>query len=325
MGSGPRPAEDRLKRWLLLGGQLALTVLVTWFIMDRVGLSFSHIRQLDPAQWRPDAALLAGSCILLLLGYSVSAALWGRIVVDLGGPPIPLLDSIRMFMVANLGRYLPGKLWQIAGLAMLSRSRGVPASTSTGAAILGQGIALVAATLVGVGALVWGPIEIRRWGLPGAGVVAAAAAVGLLPPVFGRVSALWFRIARQEAPPTLGSVHAVRWLGLYVANWALYAFSFWLLAASFGYCGGVVPVGSAFAAAYVLGYLMIFAPAGVGVREGFLVAFLTPLFGAGPSAALALIARVWTTVVELIPAAAFWLWRLTRGGDSVNGGASAGD
>jgi glycosyltransferase 2 family protein len=322
VGALPGPAEGRLKRFLLLAGQLALTALVTWFIMDRVGLSFGELRGLE---WRPDLSLVAASCLLLMLGYFVSAGLWGRIVVDLGGPAIPLLDSIRMFMVANLGRYLPGKLWQIAGLAVMARKRGVPASTATAAAVLGQGITVVAATLVGLGALVGGPPEIRRWGLPGAAVVVVATAVGLVPAVFGRASALWFRLAKQEAPPTLGSVHALRWLGMYVANWALYAFSFWLLAASFGYRGGVVPVGSAFAAAYVLGYIMIFAPAGVGVREGFLVAFLTPFFGAGPSAALALVARVWTTLVELVPAAAFWLWQMVRRGESVNGGGSAGE
>jgi len=260
-----------------------------------------------------------------MLGYFVSAGLWGLLVVDLGGPAIPVVEAVRLFMVANLGRYLPGKVWQIAGLAVLARKRGVPAGTATAAAVLGQGIALVAATLVSLGALVGGPPEIRRWGLPGAAVVVVATAVGVLPGVFRRASALWFRLAKQEAPPALGSVHALRWLGLYVANWALYAFSFWLLAASFGYRAGVVPVGSAFAAAYVLGYIMIFAPAGVGVREGFLVAFLTPFFGAGPSAALALIARVWTTLVELVPAAAFWLWRLIRGAKPVNGGESAGE
>lgn len=314
--------EGTLKRAFLLAGQLALTILVTWFIMDRVGLSLGQLRGLD---WNPDPGPMVASCLLLMLGYFVSAGLWGRLVVDLGGPAVPALDAVRMFMVANLGRYLPGKVWQIAGLAVMARNRGVPAGTATAAAVLGQGIALVAATLVGLGALVGGPPDIRRWGLPGAALIVAATAVALAPPIFARASALWFRVAKQEAPPGLGSVHAIRWLGLYLANWALYAFSFWLLAASFGYRGAIVPVGSAFAAAYVLGYVMIFAPAGVGVREGFLVAFLTPFFGAGPAAALALIARVWTTLVELAPAAAFWIWQLARGTRLANGGGSAGE
>lgn len=290
-----------------------------------MGLGLGEMRSLDPASWRPDPVLLLASCGLLLLGYFASAALWGRIVMDLGGPALPALEAIRIFMVANLGRYIPGKVWQIAGLAVMARNRGVPAGTATGAAVVGQGIALVAATLVALGALLGGPAAIRSWGLPGAGLVVAATAIGLLPPVFMRATALWFRLSKQEAPANLGSLHALRWLALYVANWVLYAFSFWVLAASFGHRGHAVPVASAFAAAYVLGYVMIFAPAGVGVREGFLVAFLSPFLGVGPSGVLAVVARLWTTVVELVPAAVFWLRHLTVGNKDASGGQSAGE
>jgi uncharacterized membrane protein YbhN (UPF0104 family) len=63
---------------------------------------------------------------------------------------------------------------------------------------------------------------------------------------------------------------------------------------------------SAFAAAYLLGYVAIFAPAGLGVREGFLVAFLGPALGPGPAVALATAQRVWMTAVEVLGAALAW-------------------
>ncbi len=307
-------------------GQLVLTVLVTWLIVDRVGLGMDDLRSVDPALlWSPDPVLLAGSCVLLLAGYFFSAGLWGRIVRDLGGPVVPIRDAVRIFMIANLGRYVPGKVWQIAGLAVLARRRGVPPATATGAAVLGQGIALVAATAVGLGALLRGPDELRSWGLVAVAGMALAVALGLTPPVFRRASALWFRLARQEAPENLNSSHPLRWLGLFFANWVLYAFSFWVLSTSFGHRADLIPVGSAFAAAYVLGYLMIFAPAGLGVREGFLVAFLTPHLGLGPSGALAVVARIWTTVVEVVPAAAFWARHVaTPAGSAPAGSAPAG-
>lgn len=293
--------------------------------MDRVGLSMGELRALDASVWTPAPLWFLASCLLLLVGYLVSAALWGRMVEDLGGPAMPVADSVRLFMVANLGRYLPGKVWQIAGLAVLASRRGVPKATATGAALMGQALALVAATLVGVGALLGGPADVRRWGLPGAAVVVLGTLVFLLPPVFRWSMALWFRLARQDPPPGLGSVHAVRWLALFTANWALYAFSFWVLAVSFGHTGNVIPVASAFAAAYVLGYLALFAPAGVGVREGFLVVFLAPYLGVGPAGALAVVARLWTTVVELIPAATFGLRYLAPRRGDANEGEDAGE
>jgi len=265
----------------------------------------------DPILWAPSVPLLLASSLLLLGAYLMSAAIWGRLVLDLGGPAVATRDAIPIFMVANLGRYIPGKIWQIAGLSLLARRRGVPAATATGAAVLGQGIALAGACIVGLGALMAAPIDVRAWAVPGAVTLVAGVGIGLSPPVFRRVARIWFRVIRREAPSGLDRVHALRWLLLYTANWALYAFSFWLMAVSFGQVGEVVPVASAFAAAYVLGYLMVFAPAGVGVREGFLVVFLGPHFGVGPAGVLAVVARLWTTVVELLPAGIFWL-RATR-------------
>ena len=317
--------EGKLKRSILLAGQLGLTALVTWFIVDRLGPGLGELGRLDAGAWTPDPGLFIASCSLLLFGYFVSAALWGRLVTDLGGPPLPAMAAVGIFMVANVGRYVPGKLWQIAGLAVLAKRRGVPAATATAAAVLGQAMGLVAATLVGLGALSAAPDAVRRWGVPAARLLTGAAVVALLPSAFNRLASLAFRLARRDAPAGLDPGRAVVWLGLYVGNWLVYAFSFWVLAASLGVQGSPVAVGSAFAAAYVLGYLMIFAPAGVGVREGFLVTFLAPVMGVQGATVLAVVSRLWTTMVELIPAALFWVRELAAARETTSAGGDDGD
>jgi glycosyltransferase 2 family protein len=323
-------AGAALSRWLVRALQLALTVGVTWLIVDRLGLGLSELgsqlAQVEAADWIPDPLLLAAASLLLLAAYFVSAALWGLIVRELGGPRLPAAEAIRLFMIANLGRYLPGKIWQIAGLAALARGRGVPAGTAASAAVLGQGIALVAATGLGMGALLAGPESYRRWGQLGAAAVVVGAALLAIPGVFRRLAGRWLRLARIEAPEDLGLRHGLRWLLLYVLNWLMYALSFWILVRSLGSTGALLPVGSAFAAAYVLGYVMVFAPAGLGPREGFLIVFLTPHLGAGPSGVIAIVSRLWTIVVELVPAAAFWLgWvRAHPPGGKAGGASSAG-
>ena len=61
-------------------------------------------------------------------------------------------------------------------------------------------------------------------------------------------------------------------------------------------------VGS-FGGAYFLGYAAIFAPAGIGVREGAMAVLLSPWMGAADATVLAVIARIWMTVAELVPLA----------------------
>jgi hypothetical protein len=128
-----------------------------------------------------------------------------------------------------------------------------------------------------------------------------------VPPVYRRALAAWFRLARTERTAEVTRGQGLLWLLAYLLNWTLYAVAFWLLTVSFGLQGPPLAVGSAFAGAYVLGYVMLFAPAGLGPREGFLIAFLTPHFGAGAAGMIAVVARLWTTAVEVLPAGVFWL------------------
>ena len=302
--------------------QVGLTAVATWFIFDRIGVDLALLSTVNPEAWRPRPVLFLSSCALLAVGYLWSASLWGRLVRDLGGPRLPVWTAVRVFMVANLGRYIPGKIWQIAGLAYLAKREGVQTSVATGAAILGQGIALLGAALVGFGAL-FGANELwREVGLvgllAGIGAVSTIIAAVVIPGLFRHVVAFWFRVTRTDPPADgLGSGNAgLRWLTLYGMNWAIYAAAFWLLYLSFGEWRTFLQVGPAFAAAYVAGYIAIFAPAGAGIREGVLVVLLQPIMAREAAVVLAVVARLWTTAVELIPAALLAVgWRRIQKND----------
>ena len=140
----------------------------------------------------------------------------------------------------------------------------------------------------------------------------AIISVVVFPGLFRPVVAFWFRLTRTD-PRGDGLARGnagLRWLTLYVLNWGIYATAFWLLYLSFGEWRTFLQVGPAFAAAYVAGYIAVFAPAGAGIREGVLVVLLQPIMAREAAVVLAVIARLWTTVVELVPAALLALgWR----------------
>lgn len=244
--------------------------------------------------------------------------LWSLITRDLGGPLLPPSEAMRLFMIANLGRYVPGKVWQIAGLAALAKQKGVPGATAAAAAVLGHGFALVAATGVGLGGI-WTLADgaAWRWIVPVGLVVGLM--VGLAPPVFGPVTSLWFRLSKTPPPESLQWNHALRWLLIAFTNWVVFAVAFWLFVSGLGYEAPLIASTTGFAAAYVVGYVFILAPAGIGIREGMLVVFLAPHFGAVAAGAIAAAARLWTTIIEVIPAAVFWGRHVT----TVSGGEGA--
>lgn len=304
-----KPGKGKVGRLGKLAGlltRLALTALVTWFILRAVGLNLQDFRSLDLSTIRPRWGLLLLSCGVLLVAYLFSASLWGLMVRELGGPAVGGRAALRVFFTANLGRYLPGKVWQLAGMAYLARREGVTAATATTAALLGQAFSLAGAALVGLGVLLG-----HGWG--GGGAFQDSVAMGFLvflvvlvvPPVLRPIlRTLVTRVVGSlPAPSWPDRAFGVRWLGLYALGWIAQGGAFWVLARGLGQEMPVVLGITVFPASYLLGYLAIFAPAGVGIREGFLIAFLNPILGAG-GAILAVAARLWTLLAELVPALA---------------------
>lgn len=300
------PPRSKLAWAFRFGLQLLVTAVVTWFILRAVGFHLDQLREFDLTTLEIRWSLVALSSLVLLGAYLFSAGLWGLMVTELGKCEVPVRGALRVFFTANLGRYLPGKLWQIAGLAYLARGEGVPAATATGAAVLGQAFSLAGATLVGAGVL----LGIGGAALPGqnwtALVVLALLVAATSPGILKAVLPFWFRLARQETPGGLapGATFGIRWMGLYALGWMGQGLAFWILAQGLGFQITILQGIPAYAAAYVGGYIVLVAPAGVGIREGLLVAFLAPILGPG-AGVLAVVARVWTTLVELIPAIGF--------------------
>lgn len=293
--------------------QVVLTVGVTWLIVSRVGVTMEEALAVGAAIPDPRLAWLLASILLLLTCFVATAGLWGRMVGELGGDDPGLLASTRIVLTANLGRYLPGKLWQLAGLAVLSRRVGVSGSLGTAAGVLGQGFHLAGAAVVGVAALV-GIGELGWGGRLGLGALAVGVLLASIPPLVQAAMGMAFRWAGLDdpTPPRPDLLFGPRWICLHALVWVGYGTAFMLLVGGLGFeTARGFSLAAAFAAAYLLGYLAIFAPAGIGVREGVLIVLLRPSL-AGAAVGVSVLARVWMTVVELIPAGAVAVWEIFR-------------
>jgi hypothetical protein len=89
------------------------------------------------------------------------------------------------------------------------------------------------------------------------------------------------------------------------ASWIFYGLQIWLLATRLGAPDGkaaLLAIGG-FAFAWSVGFIVVFAPAGAGVRDVLLVAMLGPVLGVAQATAVALVSRVLLTVGDLLTAA----------------------
>jgi uncharacterized membrane protein YbhN (UPF0104 family) len=93
--------------------------------------------------------------------------------------------------------------------------------------------------------------------------------------------------------------NAVAWVG--------YGAALWLLARGLLPDAGLelLPAIAVFTASYLAGFLALFAPGGIGVREGVFILMLQGPIGIGAATALAIASRLLLTVTELGAAVPF--------------------
>lgn len=290
-----------LRRLLPAVFRLSLLVIAGFFL---IRLAREYARGLSGVHFELDAAGIAAASGLWLASYVFLVRLWAG-SMTWWGTAVPLRSALRVFGAANLARYIPGGVWQFAGLAAMSTSSGLPVVAVASAALFQQ-IVLTAVGLV-LG-LPFAPV-IRlgaTWDLPLPLLLtlvlsALAGLVLLLPPVTRRIDAWLSRRGRGSV--TLPRVRR-RDVAIYVvlsgAGWFGYAIAFVVFTHALLDPVPLSPVvlGASFVLSYVAGILAVFAPGGLIVREAALVALVAPAFGGEQALALAIASRLWLTIID---------------------------
>jgi hypothetical protein len=204
--------------------------------------------------------------------------------------------------IGQLGKYLPGSVWPVLAQMELGHSYQVPRHRSATASVLTILLALLSGLLA---ALVTLPFVAGSTPYRWAFLAAPVLLVLLHPRVLNRVLERLLRLTGRpplERPLTGRALAgALAWA---FASWILFGLQVWFLATRLGAPGGktaALAVGG-FAFAWCVGFLVVFAPAGAGVREVLLVAALGPVLGAGSATAVALVSRAAMTVGDLLTA-----------------------
>lgn len=283
--------------------QVIVSVVVLWLAGLRLWHQWIETNRAD-LHVSFDVPWVLVASVVVLVTYLLLIEVW-RAVLALSGSQLPWAPATRIWFVSNLGKYLPGKVWQIGAMtALVGRYRISPAVA--GAAAIVITVANVAAGFMFV--LVAAARSLSTWGGTRATLFATTALVLLLcaTPLAGK---LWTRFARRLGKPTLAvsipiSTSLVSLAGSALA-WFLYGVAFRLFA--LGVLGSVpgrwLEWGAAYTLSYLVGYLTLIVPGGVGVREVTLTQILTTLGLTTPAEAviLALTSRIWLTILELAP------------------------
>lgn len=260
------------------------------------------------ANLRPAWGRVAWSAVIVLASYGVLIATW-RSTVAAWDERLAFPAAARIWFVSNLGRYIPGKVWQVGAMGVMAHDSGVSAVAAVGSAV----VISIVNVLVGfvVVAITGGGLLTDTLGTAvasGALIVGAGLAVIALPWILPPVMRLAARITKRESLGVKRPLPArAVWIAAAgcAAAWVLYGVAFRELAvALLGSASGDAPAYVAvFTLSYLVGFLVLIAPGGLVARE---VSMLSLLGAAGlasqPEAAVLVVAsRLWLTVLEIVP------------------------
>jgi hypothetical protein len=292
----------RLAGRLLVVALVLLLALRLWQLWRRHPVDFGEV----------DGVVFAVAVVASVIAVTAYGLVWPFLLRRLG-TRAPY-SWITLFFKSQLGKYLPGSVWQYAGRVGLAHTRGVPmqrALASVVAEVSYSAIAAAAASSLVLGHVAAAGVLVGFAGLLALAVVfrpSVAAMLARVPLVRSST-----RLDRTSLSAALRAGPAS--VGLYLIVSVLYGVAFWTTGrALFAIPASDLPryIG-VFALAWLAGLVAVFAPGGIGVREAVIVALLHSRLGEANAIVLAGASRIILTAIDLAAgAAAFGLPALRR-------------
>lgn len=275
-------------RWLSRIAVLASLGLIGWFV-------WQHIDELRALDWRA----LATPVLLGLLIYGVALGLQGAVWIGLFAALTATpwtLEDVKTYFMTHLLRRLPGAPWYMAGRAAMYRER------SPEAARAALAVSFVEWGGIILSGLVW--VALGRLGWLAAAFTLLVLALVLVPLRRWKFPTRWVALERFSLQSLFSALAA------YEVQWFLAAMMLYVLLQALApvQAPDFLESGAIWAISGIVSSLVVFAPAGLGIRELSLVGMLEPVIGLGYATLAALLMRViftvgdvlWGTLVSLI-------------------------
>ncbi len=245
------------------------------------------------------------SMVFVPIAIGCSTMSWQAFVDELG-EPIGAARGAQIYLVGQLGKYVPGSVWAYVLQLELGRRAGLARARIFAATVFSIAVAVVAALISGSMAI---PAVVRTddalSALTWLYLLLPVGVVCLHPRILSWAARQGFRILRRPAPAHPIRKRAVaRSLGWALAAYGCFGVHLWLLTRevavpTFENLG--LTVGT-MALAMISGLFFFLLPSGAGVREAVIVAALAPWVGTGRAVGYAAVSRVMLTVGDLLMA-----------------------
>lgn len=224
-----------------------------------------------------------------------------REAVRLAQHPLPFARMFYFDSLSQLAKYLPGGVWHFVSRGGFYRAEGLELHQITQALIIENGWLLSGACVVGV------------WAVATFHLSLSVVLLLTLVLMFAWGAGLWLMfgvLVRQSAPPASRRPNRpIVWSQVLQASiWLIRGISLWVIVPEIPHLKQSALMTGAFCLGWALGYIAVFAPGGVGIRESAILFLLAPILSPADSLVYVALHRfLWLSTEVLLGLAALGL------------------
>lgn len=297
------PTSRRRRRLATLSTVIGIGLAVGGgaFVVGQIAEGWAEYDELiADARW----GFLVLALPLAVAGMTSMGMVWRHIIGALGEEATRRQVFV-WYQLGQLGKYLPGGLWPVVGRSELATRGGLPRPVAYNSVGLSMGATYLCAGLVSAVLLPF--VVLAEHGVGGSLWVLAVIPVGLAalhPRVLGPLLGVAERVLGEGGEPMVPEWGVSTRLVLrHAVPWLLNGAATWLVALTFDPSPPVLPVLFAGIMSWLVGFVVVFVPGGLGVREAAFTAAAATALRPEVAATVAIVSRLVFMAADALGAA----------------------
>ncbi len=283
-----------LKLCKILFGALVVVFLVWYFRRNRDEFS-EKIKNVD-------MGIFVFSMLFYFVYKITLASLW-HYITKINDCAIPYEKAVTSYLYSILGKYIPGKVFMLAARLTYYKEENAPLSKVTVCFFIENVCTLLGAAMLFIVSLFFFPNELLedyKWLTL---LLIAAFFICINPKIINFFLRIVGKLFKKNLEIPMKYSQMLKVVLLFIGNWLIIGVGFFILTKSIYpavemshllFCAGIWGVSA------IMGILAVFAPSGLGVREGIIVAGLMLIMPEGDAMVISVVSRLWQTIPELL-------------------------
>ena len=299
--------KDKLLKWLKIAFGVLVVVFLAWYFWKNWDEFSDKIMNVN-----------IGVFIFSMLFYFVYkitlASLW-HYITKINDCSIKYEKAITSYLYSILGKYIPGKVFMLAARLTYYKEEDAPLAKVTVCFFIENVCTLLGAAMLFIVSLFFFPNELLndyKWLTV---LLIVAFFVCIHPKIINFFLRIIGKLFKKNLEIPMKYSQMLKVVLLFIGNWLIVGFGFFILTKSIYpdvgwnemlYCAGIWGVSA------IMGILAIFAPSGLGVREGIIVAGLMLIMPESDAMVISVVSRLWQTIPELVLVALAFIYSRIR-------------